>query len=419
MNKRTTTLLLFFAATLTIAAVAAQLYIEIGQSDLWWLTAGLILTFTLLVIIGIFLFDNPMVTRICFLINTLLIASIFVMHEGTSADSIFTCFFILSSCVALLLPLREAALWIVGFSAIQSGLLVNAIDWSILFHWASFIGGHFMFASFGYLMRKSNDHQQQTESLYGELQETHAQLQQYATKVENLAVAEERNRLAREIHDSLGHRLTVAVLQLEGAQRLIPTEPDRAAEMVGAMRTQLKESLSELRSTLSTLRAPETEEKMADQQVVHAAAVPNRAENELASSSLRADLTEMVQTFCGATDLAVDLKIESDLPPLSPPQRLGIYRAAQELLTNVYRHAEAQNAWVDLAQLADSGTKAVLLKVEDDGRGMPTEIGEARFGLQGLSERAAQLGGSFDLATGEHGGTIARFRIPLMQGAVA
>ena len=82
------------------------------------------------------------------------------------------------------------------------------------------------------------------------------QLQEYAGQIERLAVAEERNRLAREMHDMLGHRLTVAAVQLEGAQWLIHTAPERATHMVGTVRDQVREALGELRRTVATLRTP-------------------------------------------------------------------------------------------------------------------------------------------------------------------
>jgi len=420
MNNRTTDSLLFVAGALTVIGVSIPILRNIFDPTLRLAIGAMLSAFFITFIVCIFFFNDKWATRIYLAINTLLIVLIVSINlgNGHGSDSVYTLFFILSSCAALLLSPREGVLWIVGFILVQCGLIINANGWIALLGWSSFIGGHFMFASFGYLVREANNARQQMQSLYGELQQTHTQLQEYATKAEKLAVAEERNRLAREMHDSLGHRLTVAVLQLEGAQRLIPSEPNRAAEMVGAMRTQLKESLGELRNTLSSLRAPEAEEKSATDQLAHTATMPNAAENGAASSSLRADLNEMVQTFCGATGLAVDLKIGSNLPPFSPPQRLGIYRAAQELLTNVHRHAEATNAWVDVTFLTDSGAGKLLLEVADDGRGMPPEIGDARFGLQGLRERATQLGGTFESTAREAGGTIARFEIPTEEGAM-
>ena len=95
------------------------------------------------------------------------------------------------------------------------------------------VGGYVSISLFNYTRIRSDRDQRESRALFDELRTAHRQLGDYAARVEELAAAEERNRLAREMHDTLEHRLTVAAVQLEGAQRLIPTDPDRAARMVG------------------------------------------------------------------------------------------------------------------------------------------------------------------------------------------
>lgn len=97
---------------------------------------------------------------------------------------------------------------------------------------------------------------QETQQVLDELDDAHQQLQTYAAQVEELAVAEERNRLSREVHDTLGHRLTVLIVQLAGAERLVAKQPDRATEKIATVRQQLDEGLGELRRTVAMLRAP-------------------------------------------------------------------------------------------------------------------------------------------------------------------
>jgi signal transduction histidine kinase len=219
----------------------------------------------------------------------------------------------------------------------------------------------------------------------GELQQAHSRLQEYAAQAEQLAVAEERNRLAREMHDALGHRLTVAVVQLEGAQRLIPAEPERAAGMVGAMRDQLKTALNELRQTVSALRAP--------------------AEEEL---PLPAAVQRLAANFQTATGLPVHLTLPPEMPLLPGTHRLALFRAIQEGLTNIHRHAGAEQVWLDLA--VQNGT--VSLTIADDGQGFPDVIEDGRFGLEGIRERARELGGEVDLQAREGGGAQICLRIP-------
>jgi signal transduction histidine kinase len=103
----------------------------------------------------------------------------------------------------------------------------------VLFYGAAFM----LTAVFGYTLRQTELARLKNQELIEELKSTQHQLQ-------DLAVTEERTRMAREMHDSLGHRLTISIVQLEGAQRLIPTDPERAARMIGTMRDELIEALA-------------------------------------------------------------------------------------------------------------------------------------------------------------------------------
>ena len=199
-------------------------------------------------------------------------------------------------------------------------------------------------------------------------------------------MAEERNRLAREMHDTLGHRLTVAAVQLEGAQRLIPRDPQRAAHMVGTVRDQVREALSELRRTVAALRTP------------LAADLP-----------LPTALARLAAGFEGATGLAVHLTLPEEMPALPDTHRLALYRAAQEALTNVQRHAQAQDVWLQLARQDET----VTLTVGDNGVGAPVDAERAGFGLRGMQERAAQLGGELALESRPDGGAQLFLRLPL------
>jgi signal transduction histidine kinase len=121
---------------------------------------------------------------------------------------------------------------------------------------AIYAGGFLIFGVITNALTLARSTQRQNALLLAELQVRNRQLEEYAAQVEELAVVEERNRLAREVHDTLGHRLTTAAVQLEGAQRLVPSEPERAAAMIGAGRQQVREALQDLRRTVGRLREP-------------------------------------------------------------------------------------------------------------------------------------------------------------------
>lgn len=248
------------------------------------------------------------------------------------------------------------------------------------------IGGFSFFGTFGWALRQAEQARHRSQELLEELQLAHTQLQEYAAQAEQLAIAEERNRLAREMHDALGHRLTVAVVQLEGAQRLIPTSPERAANMVGTMREQLKEALTELRQTVATLRTPLTDD------------LP-----------LATAVTHLTHNFQESTGLQVHLHLPTTLPALPAPYRLALYRVAQESLTNIQRHAQATEVWLEL----QSHNGRLHLTICDNGQGFPTNQPNGRFGLLGLRERAEQLGGQFTWQNRSEGGAQITFLLPI------
>jgi signal transduction histidine kinase len=274
-------------------------------------------------------------------------------------------------------------IWILIFSLVTALVfLMEGNLFSGLVELLPFIAGYLFFGAFARSLAVAVEARQ-------ELQIAHNQLQDYAAQVEELAIAEERNRLAREMHDTLGHRLTVAAVQLEGAQRLIADEPQRATEMVATVREQVREALSELRRTVATLREP----LQTDLSLPHA-------------------LKRLTTSFEEATGLKVHLTVPQDGIALPDTHRLTLYRATQETLTNVQRHARAVNVWVELKVKQGQ----VALQISDDGIGYSGEEEAAGFGLRGLQERVSQLDGTMQIQARPKGGTQLRFVLPNPMG---
>ncbi len=327
--------------------------------------------------------NNGQIVNLLLGLNTAFLLIIF-FFSGRDLD-VGTLFFVLSAYAMLFLPVRLGILWILAFTAIVGILGYMIYGLSNMTVLISMGGGFAFFGFVGSSLRRSDQARRESDRLLGELQEAHHQLQEYAAQAEQLAVAEERNRLSREMHDALGHRLTVAVVQLEGAQRLIPTDPEKAANMVGTMREQLKTALNELRQTVSALRTP--------------------AEEDL---PLPAAIERLVNNFQTATGLPIHLSLPDEMPILPSTHRLTLFRAIQESLTNVQRHADAQQVWLDL--LCQNGS--VTLTITDDGRGFPAVFEDGRFGLEGLRERTEELGGTLRLDIRPQGGAIVHLHIP-------
>jgi len=299
-------------------------------------------------------------------------------------------FFILSPTAMMIFPeQRQGFLWI-GIFTLVTGVIFfgTAQPLNALLALLPFSAGYWFFGAFARAMRNADQARKDSQRLLDELQSAHQKLQAYAVQVEELAVSEERNRMAREMHDTLGHRLTVAAVQLEGAQRLIPRDPERATGMVATVREQVREALGELRQTVATLREPLSTD------------LP-----------LATALQRLAAGFEQATSLPVHLEIPPELPALSQLKRLALYRAAQEALTNVQRHAQASQVWMALC-LQDA---CVSLQIADDGVGFPEEVKVAAFGLRGMRERATQLNGELILDDGDAGGARIQFVLPLVE----
>jgi len=116
-------------------------------------------------------------------------------------------------------------------------------------------GGFAFFAAVSTALIQQQKDRQRAEQLLAKLEDAHRQLRSYAAQVEALAVAEERNRLAREIHDSLGHYLTAMTMQLQAAGKLVAKEPERAAASIAKAEEMARESLAEVRRSVAALRA--------------------------------------------------------------------------------------------------------------------------------------------------------------------
>jgi signal transduction histidine kinase len=218
-----------------------------------------------------------------------------------------------------------------------------------------------------------------------QLQKANQQLAEYAAQVEQLATMRERNRLAREVHDTLGHYLTVINVQLEVVTKLVDTNPARAKEAAVKAKQLASEGLNEVRRSVSALRPTPLEDKPLPEAI-----------RTLIETSRDAGL--MVTFEQAGTARAVSPEIETVL-----------YRATQESLTNIRKHAHASAANVRLAYDANS----VSLRVRDNGTGR--KGGEDNVGLSALRERAAALNGTVLAENHLEGGFVLEVTLPLSE----
>jgi len=215
------------------------------------------------------------------------------------------------------------------------------------------------------------------------LNESNRKLTEYAAQVEELATSKERNRLAREIHDSIGHYLTAVNMQIEAARAVMQTDPARAQQALAKAQTLTKEGLAEIRRSVSALRI-----------------------NPMETRPLHEAIELLVEEH-RASGLDVNYRIEGTIRPVSAQVEITLYRIAQEGLTNIRKHARATHA--DLL-LNYQDEQHFNLKITDNGAGS-TGKGTG-FGLLGIQERLKLLGGSLSIQTGEGQGFALLVEIP-------
>ncbi|MFI0484224.1 sensor histidine kinase [Actinomadura sp. 9N215] len=216
--------------------------------------------------------------------------------------------------------------------------------------------------------------------------EARVRLEGIMHEVEALSAAQERNRLARDIHDSLGHHLTAIAVQLEKADAFAELDPSGAREAVGNARWSADRALTEVRQSVRALGQR-----------------PFR---------LTDALTDLIDHL-GGDRLTISLDVTGDEEGRPLTSLTALYRAAQEALTNACRHSGAATVRLSLAY-ENTGAS---LTVTDDGHGFPLQKAHevidshGGFGLRGMRERIALLGGRLDLASGP-GGTTVSVRVP-------
>ncbi|MEM7798926.1 MAG: sensor histidine kinase [Chloroflexota bacterium] len=233
------------------------------------------------------------------------------------------------------------------------------------------------------LIQREARQRRDLQKLNGELARSHLQLQENADQLAELAILNERNRLARDIHDGLGHHLTAVGIQLEIAAQLQKSDPDASLGAIAEAKQAAKDALTDVRRSVHSLRH-------ADEPFELKAAVDlliKRIENE---------------------NLSVSFKMEGEETRCPQPLRLTLFRAIQEGLTNVYKHAAASrvNLWLQFA------AQEIRLRIIDDGTGFDPSQPAAGTGLKGIAERIESLGGTLAIDSRLNEGTVIDILIP-------
>lgn len=239
----------------------------------------------------------------------------------------------------------------------------------------------FAFGIVGYIVNTmANTQRMQTHKLI----QANFRLNQYLNTLEQLTASRERNRLAGELHDTLAHTLSGLSINLEAIKTVIPPTNTQAQEMLDHSLNITRSGLDETRRVLKALRA-----------------------GPLEDMGLRKGLENLVQDASLRGSIPIDLKCPEQIPILPLEVEQSIYRITQEGLENILRHANATVADVNLS----ISHEELDLSIHDNGSGFildHIQNGE-RFGLQGLKERAASVGGTLDVQSMPGIGTTIHF----------
>ncbi len=221
------------------------------------------------------------------------------------------------------------------------------------------------------LVIAAEEAQHEAEQLAAQLEEANKQLAAYATQAEELATTKERNRLAREIHDNLGHYLTVVNVQIKAAKAIMTSNPDKAQDALSKAQTLTEEGLSAVRQSVAALR-----------------------EDPLGERPLPAAIQDLLLETQNS-GIVAEFELRGEYTPQDSKTELTLYRAVQEGLTNVRKHAHASRVDVTLDYSSPQFTQLIIA---DNGVGAD-RTATGGFGLLGIQERVTLLGGGFQVTT--------------------
>lgn len=303
----------------------------------------------------------------------------------------------------LLLAVSVAALTLFAFQGLLSwpltgGAIVGLVSQILtLFSMTAF---HMLFQHLmGERFARNKLFQQLTQA-NSALEEAHHQLAQSVVQEQELAILRERTRLAREMHDTIGHALVLISVKLEAAQRLRERDPERCDHELESTKQIARETMTALRASIADLRSPALEH-------AHINHALSRSARELAQR----------------TGLHVTYTLQADIDILPEVIEETLWKVSQEAFTNIEKHAHAHHVQVRISRQDEK----ILLHIHDDGIGLPPELYQRQqdkslvykspighYGLQGILERTEVLGGHFTLSSCQEQGTTIEVELPIV-----
>ena len=227
-----------------------------------------------------------------------------------------------------------------------------------------------------YIINRQRETIKEVNTLYSQLKNVNEQLQEYAQMTEKMARTRERNRLAREIHDTIGHVLTEIVMGLDACLTIVEISPEMTKHQLEVISDVARTGITDVRRSVSALR-PDALERL----------------------NLKFAIQKMISDMTGLGDVKVYFSCEESELKFDEDEEMAIYRVIQESITNSVRHGKAKTIWITIKKEAG----IVRLRIKDDGTGCK-EI-KSGFGTKHIRERIGMLGGTVNF-DGSHGFTV-------------
>ncbi len=243
-----------------------------------------------------------------------------------------------------------------------------------------------------FLYQRQDRERQRAQDLLVQLQSAHRQLAAYADQVEVLSISRERQRMARELHDTLAQGLVAVIMQLETTDALLEqARSERAREIIQQTMARARRTLADARQSIQALR-----------------------EASVASDDPVAAIRQAVDDLRRSADIPCTLELPAQPMQLSQATAHHLIRIVQEALANVAKHARARQVGIRLAAAPDH----VSLEISDDGIGFdPPAMAEqtGHYGIRGMRERTELAGGQFTLVSHPGQGTTLRVTLPIFE----
>jgi two-component system, NarL family, sensor histidine kinase YdfH len=320
-----------------------------------------------------------------------LLLALLTLVSGDPALWLLLLVWLLGDAVGVWQQTRTIAVGVVIYLVVGITSLLAAVGWQTTLDWlVATLPTAVVIMVISLLYRRQVNAREEAQELVTELAAANRQISAYAQEVERLTLAQERQRMARELHDTLAQGVAGMIMQLEAANsHLINGRHDRAQTIVQDTMARARTTLTEARAAIDNLRAQEKPLQFSQQ------------------------LTALCADWQQETGLICDCQIEMETADsLTPIQREHLERMVSEALTNVAKHAQATAVTLHLYQKDDQ----LHLTIGDDGRGFdPAAVpAQGHYGLRGLRERVRLLDGTAILEAAPGQGTTIRVSLPLV-----